>query len=239
MSFQESSETLQSRLHLGGIEPRLLIVLLLVVAMLLAVGANALVSLVSNHGFAVQKVEASADGASDAGSSKASDIQGENQLLETVSEPKYIFVHVSGCVGSPGVYGLVEGSRVCDAIKAAGGFSEDAARGYLNEARLLSDGEQLAVPSIEDLAQGGVEGQELWKGESGSIASPSDGGGLVNINTATMEELVGLDGIGEATAKKIIADREKNGEFASIEDIKRVSGIGDRKFEAIADDICV
>ena len=77
---------------------------------------------------------------------------------------------------------------------------------------------------------------------AGSVSASSASSGLsqrVNINTASIDELMTLDNVGEATAKKIVSDREKNGPFATIEDLKRVSGIGDKKFEAIKERICV
>ena len=239
MSFQESSDTLQSRLHLGELKPRQLIGLLFLVALLVAIGANSIVSLVAEHGFSVRKDGLSVDEGSGNSPLQAGDEETSAQSFEVISEPTYIFVHVSGCVGSPGVYALAEGSRVCDAIEAAGGFTQDAVQGYLNEARLLTDGEQLAVPSADDLAQDGAEGRAVWMGESAAGVAASGESVRVNINTASVEELATLDGIGEVTARKIVADREKNGAFATIEDIKRVSGIGDKKFDAIADDICV
>ena len=138
-----------------------------------------------------------------------------------------VFVHVTGCVTSPGLYELPEGSRVADAVAAAGGLSEGASSDGVNLARIVSDGEQIAVPTEGEAAATATE------------ASKGTTGGKVNINTATAEELDTLPGIGPATAAKIIADREANGPFTSPEDIKRVSGIGDAKYADLADAICV
>jgi len=146
-----------------------------------------------------------------------------------------VYVHVSGCVTKPGVYSVNEGSRVYDAIETAGGFTEEAALEALNLARLVQDGEQIVVPSQADVEQGTIAPEATSSDQTmgGSTSS------LVNINQATLSELTQLPGIGEATAQKIIADREQNGWFNSIEELKRVSGIGDKKFEALADLICI
>ena len=149
--------------------------------------------------------------------------------VEIARAGRIIVVHVSGAVASSGVYELPEGSRVSDAIDAAGGMVDDASEDALNLARGLVDGEQVVVPTVEEHMQ------ELQAAADGG-ASPS---GKVNINTATAEQLDTLPGIGESTAQKIIADREANGPFASPEDLKRVSGIGDKKYAELADLITV
>lgn len=135
---------------------------------------------------------------------------------------KTIFVHVEGAVVSPGLFELSEGSRVYDAIKAAGGFAEDACHDAVNLARILSDGEQIIVPTTQT-----DDGSDATPS---TAASPGTVAGKVNINTADAATLDTLPGIGASTAAKIVADREANGPFKTIEDLKRVSGIGDKKF---------
>lgn len=132
-------------------------------------------------------------------------------------QPSTVFIHVSGAVGAPGLVELPEGSRVADAIEAAGGFAEGADSASVNLARVVADGEQVAIGSC---AAAGV---------------PATGSGKVRINSATEAELQSLPGVGEATAAKIVADRKANGPFASLEDLMRVSGIGQKKYEALAD----
>ena len=149
-----------------------------------------------------------------------------------------------GEVANPGLYEVDAGSRVQAAIDAAGGFTNDANQGSVNLAREIVDGEQIVVASKSASAAGAA-----GAGSAGSAATASSGasgagsssapGGLVNINTADIAGLSSLSGIGEATAKKIIADREKNGPFKTTKDITRVSGIGDKKYEAIKDSITV
>ena len=147
------------------------------------------------------------------------------------SAETFLYVHVTGAVTKPGLYEMPQGSRVKDAVDAAGGFSKDAQQESVNLARLLSDGEQVVVASKSAAAPS----------SSSASLSPSTSarGGKVNINSANAEQLMGIDGIGEATAAKIIAYREENGPFKSIEDIKDVSGIGDKKFESMKDSITV
>lgn len=156
---------------------------------------------------------------------------------EASSEPDRIAVYVSGAVANPGVYDLPEGSRVNDALAAAGGMRDDAAADAVNLARKISDGEQIAVPTEDQAASGSFA-------SSADAPSASSGAGgaeksVVNINTATVEELDSLPGIGPATAQAIIDEREANGPFSSVQDIQRVSGIGEKKFEKLEGSICV
>lgn len=133
-----------------------------------------------------------------------------------------LYVHVTGAVVAPGVYGLPEGARVVDAVAAAGGVVEDADQEALNLAAPLVDGAKVRVPFTgEDAAGAGGEVTE------GSVVAQD--GGLVNINTADAVELQRLPGVGEATAAAIIAEREAGGPFASVDDLVRVDGIGEKK----------
>ncbi len=160
---------------------------------------------------------------------------------ERETEPENIVVYVCGAVPEPGVYELPGGSRVDDAVKAAGGFSEDADRTYTNLAAVLQDGIKLQIPTTEEVTQlkeqGATPGFETEAGSSTGqdVGKP----GLVNINTASMEELKTLPGIGDGIARKIIDYRSENGSFKSIEDIMKVSGIKDKLFSKIRDQITV
>ena len=149
-----------------------------------------------------------------------------------------LFVHVTGAVVSPGLYELETGARMADAVQAAGGFAGDAVPESVNLARPLSDGEQIIVSSRDEAAAASVDNRQYHAdAESSEVAASSKG--LVNINKADASELTTLPGVGEATARKIVDDRTENGGFKTIEDLKRVSGIGDKKFESIRDLICV
>jgi len=139
-----------------------------------------------------------------------------------------ITVYVSGNVNQAGLYALPSGSRVNDAIQAAGGFTEAANTGILNLAEILEDGEQIDVP--------GIIPPNPTPGLSRSI-NPSLT--LVDINTATLEQLDTLPEIGPITGQNIIDYRNANGPFTKIEDIQEVKGIGPVTFEKIKDLITV
>ena len=146
--------------------------------------------------------------------------------------PAEIQVYVCGAVASPGVYVLPEGSRVYEAVEMAGGLLESADPKALNQARPLADGEQITVLTVEEVQNGETA-------EQGAGGSVSGGDGKVNINTADADELMTLSGIGESRAKAIIAYREENGKFESIEDIMKIDGIKEKMFEKIRDSITV
>lgn len=135
-----------------------------------------------------------------------------------------VTVHVRGRVARPGVVTLPAGSRVVDAIEAAGGVKAGASIGALNLARLLVDGEQVAV----GVKAAQVESPSAPSGGSGSDSSEgAAGGGLVDLNAATVSELEELPGIGPVLAERIVQWRADNGRFTDIEVLGEVSGIGD------------
>ena len=135
-----------------------------------------------------------------------------------------VAVYVCGAVERPGIVYLPEGSRKAEALEAAGGFSEDADRNYVNLAAKIKDGEQIYFPT---LAEGLVserlvsEAEKTVPGEAGG----KEEGAAVNLNTADVAALCTLTGIGEARARDIIRYREQNGRFERREDIMKVSGI--------------
>lgn len=135
-----------------------------------------------------------------------------------------ISVYVCGAVVSPGVVELPEGSRAADALQAAGGFAEDADISYVNLAAKVQDCEKLYFPSVE---------------EALDLSAQEKGTGLVNINTAGVDALCTLSGIGEARAGDIIAYREENGPFENKEDIMKVPGIKENAYKKISDKITV
>ncbi len=149
-----------------------------------------------------------------------------------------ICVYITGEVVDPGVVYLDEGSRVSDAIEACGGMTPQASKASLNLARVLQDGEQIDVISVEQATI--AQSASASASPSASASSSSSGtNGVVNINTADATELQTLSGIGESKAKKIIDYREKNGAFRSIEDLSNVSGIGEKTVENLREYICV
>ncbi|MCD7739014.1 MAG: helix-hairpin-helix domain-containing protein [Lachnospiraceae bacterium] len=141
-----------------------------------------------------------------------------------------ICVFVCGEVASPGVYYFSDGARKVDAVEAAGGFTEAANESYVNLAELLIDEMQLYIPA---------EGEETDSGEVPATETQAAHAGQVNLNTATLEELCTLSGIGGSKAQAILSYREEHGGFGAIEELKEVSGIGDSTFEKIRESIYV
>lgn len=152
------------------------------------------------------------------------------------------YVYVVGAVEEPGVYELSPDARVNDAIEAAGGFAKMADRAAVNLARPIVDGEQIVIPREGERAEaaaGGAAQPAVPDAVAGDASSGIAPDGKVNLNTATAAQLQSLPGVGEATASKIVASRESEGPFASPEDLKRVSGIGEKKYAALADLVTV
>lgn len=224
MSFQKSSDTLRAKLHLSNMPVSKVAVLgvSVLAVLLLAVGASRVFASGESESFSL-----AGDELQNSDHSELSEGGKDAPSDQTVEPETTVVVHVSGEVVTPGVYRVVEGSRVEDAIELAGGFTENAAQDSLNLARVVADGEQIIVSSVEESQS------------ADSTARGSAAGGKVNINTASLEELDELPGVGESTAQKIIDDREQNGPFLSCEDLKRVSGIGDKKYEELAELISV
>lgn len=168
---------------------------------------------------------------------------------EDASAPDKLCVYVCGAVVNEGVYELPPDSRVSDALRMAGGYSDEALKGYVNLAEKLNDGERIYIPNkieIDDLnilidqdasaSKGASKGASEEGTETGSKSSED---GMVNINTADAATLQTLPGIGESKATEIIAYRDEHGAFGSVEDIKNVSGIGEGTFSRISSRIKV
>ena len=149
----------------------------------------------------------------------ASRPRGEPVTLLPSSTPGQLTIYVSGAVASSGVYTLADGSRVQDAIQAAGGLVPGAEAERINLAALLKDGQQIAVPGI--------------------VSSSHVNAGRVNINTASVSEFETLPGIGPTMAQAIVDYRIQYGPFLGIQDILNVPGIGQATFERIKDYLTV
>jgi len=148
-----------------------------------------------------------------------------------------LMIHVAGAVQHPGVYSLPLSSRVQDALNAAGGTIPEADLQTINLAAFLNDGDRISIPTYkptEDIEKRSISPVIVTPGTS--VSSSSE---IVNINSASQEELEGLPGIGPVTAQKIIAYRQTQGPFASIEEIQNVSGIGPVTYGRIKDLITV
>lgn len=159
-----------------------------------------------------------------------------------------IFVHVCGAVRREGVYELSPDARVVDAIRAAGGCTKKAASYGINQAEALKDGVQVYVPTkaelkketngVGSLASFGTEGVRTGLSSQGPN-SGEGGDALININLATKEELMKLNGVGEAKAELIITYRQAKGGFRDIKDIMKIKGIKQKFFDKIKDKICI
>jgi competence protein ComEA len=155
----------------------------------------------------------------------ASPPEGEPITLAPAPTEVQIAVYVGGEVTTPGVVYLAPGSRVQDALTAAGGTLEDADMASINPAQVVEDGERIDVPKLRP---------ELTIGGN---AEPT--GGVININTATQAELESLPGVGPTTAQNIISYRSENGRFSRVDDLLKVSGIGTNLLERIRQQITV
>lgn len=161
------------------------------------------------------------------------DIQNQiTEAKEPVEEENTgsIYIDINGAVNEPSVIVLPEGSRVFEAIEAAGGLTDDANLTNINRAEILEDGTYLYIPNNAEVAEESIEASNLER-ESGGAASST--GDKINLNTADSTTLQQLNGVGPATAEKIISYRETTGKFKKIEDLKNVSGIGEKTFEKL------
>lgn len=166
-------------------------------------------------------------------STENEDQQESEVIFETEDYNEEIMVHISGEVYKPGIIVLESGKRLIDATELAGGLKKDADLDRINLAKKLSDEEKIYIPKI-----GEVIDLEISTESSESSNMALDESGKININTCTKEELIKLPGIGEVIAGRIIDFRTEN-PFKSIDDIKSVSGVGDKKFEGIQELIIV
>ena len=183
-------------------------------------------------------------GGSDAGNGTGINSTGETQ-------PEMIYVDVCGAVANPGVFQLAAGSRVFQAIEAAGGYLPEAVQNCVNRAGVLTDGQQLYILTQEEMEQQGLDPAEMagasdgqmngsaGTGQNTGIAAQAQQDNRININTADETQLTTLTGIGATRAQAIIAYRQENGPFAAIEEIMNVQGIKEGTFAKIKDEIVV
>lgn len=159
----------------------------------------------------------------------------EEEVREKIAEDtedEYIYVHVCGAVEVPGVYSIKKPARVYEALELAGGITDDGLEEVINQAREVVDGEQIYIPTVEEKENGLVDMPSLDEKTSASD-------GRININMASLEELMTLPGIGQSKASAIIDYRESNGKFGSVEDIMNIEGIKEGVFNKIKDKISI
>ena len=207
-----------------------------------------------------RKKQAESDG-SDAGNGTGSDSgkhtsdvdidNGSEAVSDKEMQQAMIYVDVCGAVANPGVFQLAAGSRVFQAIEAAGGYLPEAALTCVNRAGVLTDGQQLYILTQEERGRQGLDPAEMSGASDGQMNGSAGTGqntgmtaqvqqdNRININTADEAQLTTLTGIGATRAQAIIAYREENGPFAAIEDIMNVQGIKEGTFAKIKDEIVV
>lgn len=207
-----------------------------------------------------RKKQAESDG-SDAGNGTESDFgkhtsdadidNGSEAVSDKEMQQAMIYVDVCGAVANPGVFQLAAGSRVFQAIEAAGGYLPEAALTCVNRAGVLTDGQQLYILTQEEMERQGLDPAEMSGASDGQMNGSAGTGqntemtaqvqqdNRININTADEAQLTTLTGIGATRAQAIIAYREENGPFAAIEDIMNVQGIKEGTFAKIKDEIVV
>ena len=207
-----------------------------------------------------RKKQAESDG-SDAGNGTESDSgkhtsdadidNGSEAVSDKEMQQAMIYVDVCGAVANPGVFQLAAGSRVFQAIEAAGGYLPEAALTCVNRAGVLTDGQQLYILTQEEMERQGLDPAEMSGASDGQMNRSAGTGqntemtaqvqqdNRININTADEAQLTTLTGIGATRAQAIIAYREENGPFAAIEDIMNVQGIKEGTFAKIKDEIVV
>lgn len=159
------------------------------------------------------------------------------QKVQTEDRPPLIYIHISGAVNKPGVYEAGKQTRVYELIELAGGLTDEAAGDYINQAAIVMDGQQIYIPSKEEVKEAQFSIPNIPSSQV-SISQDKQNN-KVNINIASKEELMTLTGIGEAKADSIIEYRQKHGKFNKIEDIMNISGIKEAAFSKISDDITV
>ena len=168
----------------------------------------------------------------------ASDISENNPVVQIEIPP--VIIHIAGAVKNPGVYQFKPTDRIVNAVKIAGGATEEANLDLINLAALLKDGQKIIIPYKTYNETEEVNSANTYShGASVTSSSPVSSSEKININTANLAMLQTLSGIGPVLSERIIEYRNQNGLFGVIDDIKDVSGIGEKKFEGIKDLICV
>lgn len=218
----KKEETTKEYLKLLYRKNKLAIISIILVTMVLFVFFVLLLS--ANKNYLKENNELLMEGSSlDLSNDKDSYIADDSMNAINESEGK---VYITGEIANPGVYNIKSGDRIEDIIKYAGGITDEAALEYVNLAEIVVDEQHIIIPSISDI-------------ENNEYLTSNFDDGKININKASEDELMEITGVGEVTAENIVEYREENGDFLSIEDIKNVSGVGEKTFEKMEDEIKV
>jgi competence protein ComEA len=211
-------------------------------------GANAGEIVISDTNAADERADTAKETADEATADEAAKETAEaDDGGDAPDEIATIVVDVGGAVQNPTVLLLPEGSRVYEALESAGGLLPQADMREINRATVLKDGDRIYIPSREEVAAktpvpvsaGGGAGTGVTNAATSPAGATVGTAAPININTADSAELQKLSGVGPSTAQKILDYRETHGRFARIEDLKNVSGIGDKTFEKLKDKISV
>lgn len=168
---------------------------------------------------------------------RASDILENNPAIQIEVPP--LIIHIAGAVKIPGVYQLKSTDRIVDAVKIAGGATEEANLDLINLAALLKDGQKIIIPYKTYSETGEEINTNTYNYVASAYSSSGSTSAKININTANANMLQNLPGIGPVLSERIIEYRNQNGLFGVIDDIIDVSGIAEKKYEGIKDQICV
>lgn len=197
-------------------------------------------SLLEQEGLEIQE---DTNGISDSLEEGLEDREYSLEPSKTIAEERTICAFVCGKVRNAGIYELLEGARLSDFISAAGGFSKQAAKEYLNLAEKAEDGQRIYVPSKKEVKKQKQKAENKKEGSlndfDGQDSTKEKTDNRVNINTAGKEELMTLTGIGEAKADAIIHYREKEGAFHTTEELMQIPGIKEGVYNKICDNITV
>ncbi len=229
MSFQQYCDSLKPKAHIDGIKSPFIIGICCTGIVVLLICCF---TFYNAFGSTELEISKSSD---EIGSTDEPTANAVNE--DEDKSPEKICVHVGGCVVNPGMYEIDSPARIAQAIDAAGGLTEDASIDSINLASSVEDGQQIIVKSIDEISKGDVASASGNGDISNSTGDSTSG--KVNINTANATELQTVSGIGPAKAKKIIDYRTSNGPFKSIDDLTKISGIGEKTLESLKDSLCV
>jgi competence protein ComEA len=203
---------------------------LAVVLALLALGGRFLVNAMDNG--RARSAQGRASGSLSVVEAADESATGSLTAIETAAGPPLLVVHVVGAVRRPGLYRLQEGSRVADAIRKAGGARAVAVLALVNLAAPIADGQQIVVPRADP--SGDSAGAE-----TSALPEPEAPVGPVHLNSATLEQLDALPGVGPVTAERILAYRDEHGSFGSVDELDAVPGIGPARLEQLRELVVV